>query len=392
MAEAVAKASIDALNAVADTIADTFLDKDEIARLLVISALAGENLILIGPPGTAKSAVIRTMTKLLGCNYFEYLLTRFTEPNELFGPVDIVAFREGSYKRRIEGMLPQAEVAFLDEVFKANSAILNSMLTLLNERVYAHGGTKIEVPLLCLFGASNEVPEDEDLGALYDRFLLRVYSDNLESHHFTELLNVGTRIERSKTQGRSATKPLLDAPTLRAAQRALQANMKVSPRFADAYKSIVFQIRNEGLSFSDRRAVKMVKLFNASAALRGASEPEVADLALLRHVWNSPGQRQLLADLVDPVVDAWLVEHPQAKTFRRAEVTIDALGKEIALVEEMLATGGPLTDTQMFSQLKNVNDVRSALIGDDRPAAKELLSRVDALLEGLFASSHLSDI
>ncbi|HEV3194348.1 MAG TPA: AAA family ATPase, partial [Polyangiaceae bacterium] len=97
-----------------------FLGKDEAIRLLLVTAMAGEHAVLIGPPGTAKSALIRTFARLLQARYFEYLLTRFTEPNEIFGPVDIVAFREGRYERRTDGMLPEAEIVFLDEVFKSN--------------------------------------------------------------------------------------------------------------------------------------------------------------------------------------------------------------------------------------------------------------------------------
>src|SRR5690349_19547734 len=111
-----------------------FLDKQEIIRLLLISTVAGEHMLLVGPPGTAKSALVRLFARLVDARYFEYLLTRFTEPNELFGPVDIRAFREGVYTRRTETMLPEAEIVFLDEIFKSNSAILNSLLTILNER------------------------------------------------------------------------------------------------------------------------------------------------------------------------------------------------------------------------------------------------------------------
>src|ERR1700685_753044 len=106
---------------------ERFLGKDEVIRLLIVAAIAGEHAVLIGPPGTAKSALIRTFARLIHANYFEYLLTRFTEPNEIFGPVDIAAFREGRYERRIEGMLPTAEVVFLDEVFKSKSALLNAL-------------------------------------------------------------------------------------------------------------------------------------------------------------------------------------------------------------------------------------------------------------------------
>ncbi|HGG56199.1 MAG TPA: AAA family ATPase, partial [Nannocystis exedens] len=179
-----------------------FLGKEEIIRLLFIAALAGEHLVMVGPPGTAKSALLRAFSEVIDARYFDYLLTRFTEPNEIFGPVDIRAFREGTYRRRIEQMLPEAEVVFLDEIFKANSAILNSLLTILNARRYTHGTTTVNVPLISLFAASNEVPGDEALSALFDRFLLRVRCDYLDSYHFRGLLQKGIDIEtRQMSEG-----------------------------------------------------------------------------------------------------------------------------------------------------------------------------------------------
>lgn len=157
------------LQAVARTLEDYFLGKSEVIRLMLIAALAGEHVLIVGPPGTAKSALIRMFAKLIDSKYFEYLLTRFTEPNEIFGPIDITAFREGNYRRRTEGMLPEAEILFLDEVFKANSAILNSLLGVLNERVFTSGSTVHRVPLLSAFAASNELPNDDDLLAVFDR-------------------------------------------------------------------------------------------------------------------------------------------------------------------------------------------------------------------------------
>src|ERR1017187_1124322 len=139
----------------ARTLEDRFLGKDEIVRLLLVATSGAEHAVLVGLPGTAKSALIRTFARLMQARYFEYLLTRFTEPNEIFGPVDIAAFREGRYERRTEGMLPDAEIVFLDEVFKSNSAILNSLLTLLNERRYTSGGHVVRCPLLSAFGAAN---------------------------------------------------------------------------------------------------------------------------------------------------------------------------------------------------------------------------------------------
>src|SRR5689334_4830264 len=123
-----------------------FLDKQEIIRLMTVSAIAGEHMVIVGPPGTAKSAMIDMFAKLIDARYFEYLLTRFTEPNELFGPVDIAAFREGRYTRRLENMLPTAEIVFLDEIFKSNSAILNSLLHVINERKFQNGPEVVQVP------------------------------------------------------------------------------------------------------------------------------------------------------------------------------------------------------------------------------------------------------
>src|SRR5215467_1414538 len=142
-----------------------FLDKQEIIRLMTISAIAGEHMVIVGPPGTAKSAMI-------DMRYFEYLLTRFTEPNELFGPVDISAFREGRYTRRLEHMLPTAEIVFLDEIFKSNSAILNALLHVINERKFQNGPEVVQVPLISLYAASNEVPNDDNLAPMFDRFLV----------------------------------------------------------------------------------------------------------------------------------------------------------------------------------------------------------------------------
>src|SRR6188474_75658 len=153
----IARASA-AFQEVARQLNTQFLDKQEIIRLLLVSAIAGEHMVIVGPPGTAKSALIRMFARLIDARYFEYLLTRFTEPNELFGPVDIKEFREGRYLRRTENMLPEAEIVFLDEIFKSNSAILNSLLTIINERTFTSGPNVMQVPLISLFAASNEVP------------------------------------------------------------------------------------------------------------------------------------------------------------------------------------------------------------------------------------------
>jgi MoxR-like ATPase len=163
--------NIEKLNNVLKHIKDSFVGKDEIIDLLGISLIARENAFLLGPPGTAKSAIVRALSTCIsdGKN-FEYLLTRFTEPGELFGPFDIRKLKEGDLVTNTEGMMPEASMVFLDEIFNANSAILNSLLTALNERIFRRGKETKKLPALMFIGASNVLPEDESLNALLDRF------------------------------------------------------------------------------------------------------------------------------------------------------------------------------------------------------------------------------
>ena len=174
-----------------------FVGRDEVVDLIALAVIAGEHLFLHGPPGTAKSALIRQFATAVRGRYFEYLLTRFSEPNEVFGPIDLVRLREGTVATVTTGMLPEAEFVFLDELFNANSAILNNLLTVLNERVYRRGAEVHRLPLLSLFSASNHLPEDDALRALFDRFLLRCHVDNLRREAMPRLLAAGWELEQA---------------------------------------------------------------------------------------------------------------------------------------------------------------------------------------------------
>jgi MoxR-like ATPase len=368
-----------------------FLGKDEVIRLLLIATLAGEHAVLIGPPGTAKSALLRTFARLLQANYFEYLLTRFTEPNEIFGPVDIAAFRDGRYERRTEGMLPRAEIVFLDEVFKSNSAILNALLTLLNERRYTSGGQVLKCPLLSAFGASNEVPSDENLTAIFDRFILRIKSENLDAYHFQDLLQKGLQHEVMQLMD-APIQPIVQARELAEVHRAFAQRMKFSEEFFSQYKGLVFQIRAEGVTLSDRRVVKMLKLFASSAYLDGRSQPDASDFFVLKHIWNNEDQAAILESIVTPVLEAHYREHPNARRVGAAGIGIEALAGEIDRVRQVLTGAGGLTDVQLFSQLKALNEIKAALGASQDPRAPELLQRVDQLLEAAFRSGRFAQL
>src|SRR5438876_12374030 len=175
-----------------------FVAKQDILDLMTVAAVAQEPLLLVGPPGTAKSDLVLKFKDALGlgqADYFEYMLTRFTEPSEIIGPIDISLLREGRYVRREQGKLPTARLAFLDEIFKSNSAILNILLTIINERKFYQDGVPQPVRLRVLFAATNEVPEQGELAALKDRFVLKVESRSVQEHHFTELIDAGLQSE-----------------------------------------------------------------------------------------------------------------------------------------------------------------------------------------------------
>ncbi len=379
------------LSQIARTLESKFLGKDEVIRLLLIATMAGEHAVLIGPPGTAKSALIRMFAKLIQANYFEYLLTRFTEPNEIFGPVDIAAFREGKYQRRTEGMLPSAEIVFLDEVFKSNSAILNALLTLLNERRYTSGGVVLKCPLLSCFGASNEVPGDESLTAIFDRFLLRIRSENLDAYHFQNLLNTGIEHEIMGMTD-AVIPPLASAREIQDVHRAFAKRMTFSDEFFSKYKGLVFQIRAEGVSLSDRRVVKLLKLFAASALLDGRSQPDSSDFFILKHIWNNEDQAAILEAIVTPVLEAHFRDHPNARRVGAIGIGIEALAAEVDRVRQVLTGGAGLSDVQLFSQLKALNEIKAALLSTNDSRAPEIAARVDQLLEAAFRSGRFAQL
>jgi MoxR-like ATPase len=381
----------DRLRQVAQTLQQQFIGKDEIIRLMSVAVVAGEHCVLLGPPGTAKSALIRTMSQLLQANYFEYLLTRFTEPNELFGPVDINAFREGVYRRNTDGMLPDAEIVFLDEIFKSNSAILNALLTLLNERKFVSGSETIACPLISVFGASNEVPTDENLSAIFDRFLLRVQSDNLDAYHFNELLLRGLDWEVRQIE-RRPLQPLVAASEIAQLRRNFGKQMSFGDDFMASYKGLVFQIRAEGISLSDRRVIKLLKLFAASAYLDGRQQADASDFFILKHIWNNHDQAALLDAIVQPVLDAFYRDNPNRRRVGAVGVGVEALAAEVDRIRQIVTGGGALGDVQLFSQLKALGEIKSALSTLQDQQARALEQRVDQLLQASFQSGRFAQL
>jgi len=378
---------------------ERYLDKGELVRMLLVTLVAGEHMLIVGPPGTAKSALVRHLARLVDARYFEYLLTRFSEPNEIFGPIDIKAFREGTYVRRVEAMLPDADIVFLDEIFKSNSAILNSLLSILNERRFFTGSASIQVPLSSLYGATNEIPNDDALGAVFDRFLVRTLSDNLDSFHFHGLIERGLRGEvETLAQGggegeavvEAEARPLVSLAEIRLLKGRLARHLQFPEEFLARYKGLVFQIRSEGVTLSDRRVVKLLKLFAASALIDGRPTVDDGDFFVLRHVWNSVDQIPIVDDIVGPVLERHRRDHPEARVRRTSARDLDGILAELGVIRSLLLGGEPLSDVQLFSQLRNLQEIRAALQAIGTDTAQTMAGEVDKLLEGVFESSKWS--
>lgn len=298
------------------------VEREQLAELIVLGAVAQEHLLVIGPPGTGKSAVVRRIAAALGGNYFEYLLGRFTEPSELFGPVNLNKLRDGLVETETAGMLPEADIAFLDEVFLGSTAILNTLLGVLNERQFRRGHTRLRCPLRICVGAANGLPDDEGLAAFADRFLLHAFVEPVPDNRLEDLLAGGWQVGRQSVVPK-ADLACLDVLGAAVAEVDLDA---VRPAMAHAIR----QLRDARIVLSDRRIVRAQRLVAAAAVLAGRMQAANADLwPLLFAIPTQAGQagaRELLRDLLreasHPLLQA-AAEHsaqtPQARLARLAE-------------------------------------------------------------------------
>jgi MoxR-like ATPase len=272
------------LAALQKELTSAFFERDAVIEGLLCALVSGQHVLLIGPPGTGKSELAHGLCRrVTGARYFQWLLTRFTTPEELFGPVSLKALERDAYERVTAGKLPDAHVAFLDEVFKASSAILNTLLSVMNERVFHNGAAPIEVPLVTLVGATNELPEEDELLALSDRFLLRYEVDYLkEEFLFLRMLSLGER------EAPVATVSLEELAALRVKAQAVEVPERVKRDLLELRRALA----EKGVVASDRRYRQALSVMKARAALAGRARCTSEDLSMLSHVlWREPSEK-----------------------------------------------------------------------------------------------------
>lgn len=268
-----------------------FQERRGVIESMVCAALAGEHVLLLGPPGTAKSALARGFcSEIQGSQYFEWLLSKFTAPEELFGPLSLAGLKADTFRRVTTGKLPEAHVVFLDEIFKANSGVLNSLLTAINERLFHNGPEPVALPLRMLVGASNELPEGPELAALYDRFLVRHWVQRIQ------LPDAFFAMLTGEEHGAAQTLTLADWDTAQAEV----AKVELPKATQQAFWTLRAQLEKEaGITPSDRRMKRAVKLVKANAWLSGETEAAEEHMGVLADVfWEQPEQREPVAKVV----------------------------------------------------------------------------------------------
>lgn len=297
-----------------------FVGKQPLIDLMTVCAIAQEPLLLVGPPGTAKSDLVLKFKDALGLgegDYFEYMLTRFTEPSEILGPIDINLLRQGRYVRRERGKLPTANLVFLDEIFKSNSAILNTLLTIINERKFYQDGVPVKVRMKILFAATNEIPEHAELAALKDRFCLKAACRSVQDEHFFELIDAGLESETNRDlnrkpwiEGHASLRDFLKAHRylahLMAKKEATVDGRELRDRdkffseelLRELRRVLKTLVREDDIFVSDRKIVKLYRLLRTRAWIMHGGAVTRQDLQLLSYLGETEEEVDLLEEKV----------------------------------------------------------------------------------------------
>lgn len=343
------------------------IERQETLKAALLTVLAGENMVLIGPPGTAKSEIACRIADSISHGkddngYFEYLLTKFSTPEEIFGPLSIAELKADRFKRNTEGYLPTVNIAFLDEIFKASSSILNALLTILNERKYHNGSKREDVPLRALIAASNELPTDQgELSALYDRFLVRSFVDYVSESNLHRLFEQsGPMPALDKLSAADLDKIMHDAESVTLPPIIVEAVQRIWLQHKETFK----EDRRETLS--DRRLKKVIKLLRVSAATNGRKEADLSDVVMLKDcLWNDQENAVKVRNLVLTILQSFSrpVPHNEDAAISTPASSDPFQRSRLGAVVNGLKGSGTEDDPLLIQSLEELMDLSRAEVG-----------------------------
>lgn len=278
----------------------SFLEREDVIDGLLASLITKQNSFLFGLPGTGKSELVRAVSNgFKGSQFFGYLLSPTTDPSELFGPVAVSKLLKDEYVRDVKGYLPCANIAFLDELFRGSSAVLNSLLTILNERTFNNGRDVIETPIQSIVAATNSFPQEESLQAFCDRFLFRPTVNLLKTPSSKRLLDSWAL----GIQQRPTVKSQLTFEDLQILQSEV-TEIEVEEEFLSSFAHVIELLANRGIIISDRRRVQILKFLRGWAVVQGDEKlyPEHMHRSLVHIVYRTEDDVQAIKDVLDQVV------------------------------------------------------------------------------------------
>lgn len=303
-----------------------FVERDELVKIMQLAIATGTNLLMLGPPGTAKSAITYELCgRIENANYFQWMLNKTSDPSEVFGPFSVKEMENDKFLRITTGKLPEAHIAFMDEVFKSNAPTLNALLTIMNEHIFYNDGKPQPVPLISMFGASNEPPEDETLDAMYDRFIFRM---NVQYIH--DAANK-KRMHSNYIDGRAgilglAAKTTISLAELQTLQQAAKS-IKVPKDIINKFIRLINDLDRQAIHVSDRRQNECFKIMQGSAVLRGSNVVGLDDFKSLIYVlWEKEEHIPIIESAILKMVNPYDDRFKELKdNFNQVKADIDGI-------------------------------------------------------------------
>lgn len=303
-----------------------FVERDELIKIMLLAIATGTNLLMLGPPGTGKSLITYELcNRIQNANYFQWMLNKTSDPSEILGPFSVKEMENDKFLRITTGKLPEAHIAFMDEVFKSNAPTLNALLTIMNEHIFYNDGKPNDVPLISMFGASNEPPEDESLDAMYDRFIFRINLNYIHDTSNKKRMH-SNYIDKRAGLTNLANKTTITIEELLALQEAAK-NVRVSKDIINKFIRLIGDLARQAIHISDRRQNECFKIMQGSAVLRGSNNVGLDDFKSLVYVlWEKEDQIPVIESTILKMVNPYDDRFKELKgNFEQIKSDIEAI-------------------------------------------------------------------